>query len=319
MDLFIGLDLGGTWLKYGLAGRDGKLLVRQKRPSEAQKGPEAIFGSMTAAVHELLDKAKQWGRVQAIGVGSPGLVDYRRGILAGGAPNLPGWEGADIRGVLEGRFGLPTFADNDANVMALAEARLGAAQGARQAIFLTLGTGIGGGILIDGQLYRGAWFAGAELGHTVIKFDGRPCGCGNIGCVEQYASAPGMIRTYLERLEAAGKEQPARITTEEIFARANQGEPEAKKAIEDTAYYLGVAMASFVNIFNPEVIVVGGGVAEAGDEFIQMAERVAKKLAQALATRGLRIVRAGLGNDAGTVGAILLAAESYDSQMARGS
>jgi|YelNatPaOPRAMG01_1025707.scaffolds.fasta_scaffold00008_36 glucokinase len=311
MDLFIGLDLGGTWLKYGLGDGDGRLLTRGKRPSEGQRGREAIFGSMINAVKELLGVAKEWGEVRAIGVGSPGLVDYQRGILMGGAPNLPGWEGADIRGVLEREFGIPTFADNDANVMALAEARLGAAREAKQAIFLTLGTGIGGGILIDGQLYRGAWFAGAELGHTVIKFDGRPCNCGNVGCVEQYASAPGMIRTYREILAAKGMSPPAGLTTEQIFARAEQGEVEARKAIEDTAYYLGVALASFVNIFNPEVIVIGGGVAEAGDEFIRMAEQVAVRLAQDVATRGLRVVRASMGNEAGTVGAILLAVESY--------
>lgn len=312
MDLFIGLDLGGTWLKYGIAGRDGTLLHKARRPSGAKDGREAIFGSMLAAVRELLEWSRDKGTVRAIGVGSPGLVDYRRGVLLGGAPNLPGWDGADIRGRLQQEFGIPTYVDNDANVMALAEARLGAARGAKQAIFLTLGTGIGGGILIDGKLYRGAWFCGAELGHTVIKFDGRPCNCGNVGCVEQYASAPGMIRTYTELLEKGGKSIPDGITTEVIFARAAAGESEAQKAIEDTAYYLGVGLSSFVNIFNPEVVVIGGGVAEAGDDFIRMAEGVARKLAQPGATEGLRVVRAQMGNDAGMVGAVLLAAEGIE-------
>ncbi len=313
MDLFVGLDLGGTWLKYGIAGSDGELLFKSKRPSEAKAGREAIFGSMMAAVRELRDRFAAKGSIRAIGVGSPGLVDYRRGYLMGGAPNLPGWDGADIRGVLGKELGVQVYADNDANVMALAESRLGAAKGAKQAIFLTLGTGIGGGIVIDGQLYRGAWFAGAELGHVVIKYDGRPCNCGSVGCVEQYASAPGMVRTYREHLQAAGKPAPEDVTTEVIFARAAEGEEEAKKAIEDTAYYLGVAVAGFVNIFNPEVVVIGGGVAEAGDEFIRMVEKVAVNLAQDVATQGLRVVRARMGNDAGVVGAIMLAAEGYAS------
>jgi len=309
-DLFVGLDLGGTWLKYGVAGADGKLLARGKKPSHGQESREVIFGVMEEAVAEMKAATADVGQLRAIGVGSPGIVDYEQGKLVGGAPNLPHWEGADIRGELGRRTGLKVYADNDANVMALAETRLGAGRGARNAIFLTLGTGIGGGILIDGELYRGSWFAGAELGHVPIKFDGRKCNCGNVGCIEQYASAPGIIQTYRELCEAAGRTCPDEVTTEHIFGVADE-DKEAAETIRLTAYYLGVALSGFTNVFNPEVIVIGGGVAEAGDAFIRKVEDETKKLAMRESASRLRVVRAQMGNEAGTVGAILLAAEGY--------
>ena len=309
-DLFVGLDLGGTWLKYGVAGADGKLIHKGKKPSHGQDSREVIFGVMEEAIAELRAKTENVGVLRAIGVGSPGIVDYEQGKLVGGAPNLPHWEGADIRGELSKRTGLEVYADNDANVMALAETRLGAGRGARNALFLTLGTGIGGGILIDGELYRGSWFAGAELGHVPIKFDGRKCNCGNFGCIEQYASAPGMVQTYSELCAKAGRTCPEDVTTEHIFAVAGE-DAEAAETIRLTAYYLGVALSGFTNVFNPEVIVIGGGVAEAGDAFIRMVEEETKRLAMRESGSRLRVVRAQMGNDAGTVGAILLAAEGY--------
>ncbi|MDZ7372243.1 MAG: ROK family protein, partial [candidate division KSB1 bacterium] len=251
------------------------------------------------------------GVLAAIGVGSPGAIDFENGRLIGSTPNIPHWENADIRKQLEAEFSIPVWADNDANIMAFAEARHGAAEGGKNVICATLGTGIGGGILIDGELYRGKNYTAGEIGHMAIVHNGLPCNCGGKGCFEQYASAPAMVRHYAEILEANGKKLPKDASTVTIFANAAAGEKEAQQAIDVTVDYLGTGFASLANIFNPEIIVIGGGVAEAGDEFIaKIRENVFSK-AMKPTLKDLKVVRATLGNDAGFIGAIILAAEMY--------
>lgn len=309
---FAGLDLGGTFLKYAIGNQNGTVIYKGKRPSRADQSQQEVFKVMFEAVHELLGVAdKHKGVLAAIGVGSPGAIDFENGRLIGSTPNIQHWENADIRAQLEAEFSIPVWADNDANIMAFAEARHGAAEGHKNVICATLGTGIGGGILIDGELYRGKNYTAGEIGHLMIVHDGLPCNCGGKGCFEQYASAPAMVRHYAEILEANGKKLPKDASTVTIFANAAAGEKEAQQAIDMTVDYLGTGFASLTNIFNPEIIVIGGGVAEAGDEFIaKIRENVFSK-AMKPTLKDLKIVRATLGNDAGFIGAIILAAEMY--------
>ncbi len=310
MDLFVGLDLGGTFLKSALGDGEGRLLHKGIRPSAATASAQTIFENMFAAVEELLKVAEQQGgAVRAIGVGSPGVIDVDRGRLLGQSPNLPHWVDVEIGKTISQRFGLPCFADNDANLMTLAEVVLGAGKGCRHAVCLTIGTGIGGGLYLDGEIYRGSHYAGAELGHTIIEFDGRPCPCGGRGCLEQYASAPATVRDYVARLQEAGRPVPAEVDTKLIFERARQGEPEALAAVAQTSAYLGAGIASFANALNPEVVIIGGGVAEAGDFFLTRVAAAVQQRAMPTAWKNLKIRRAALGNDAGVIGAILLAAK----------
>ncbi len=311
-DLFIGLDLGGTFLKYALGNSDAQLLIKGKKPTKADQPKEAIFAVIFQAIDELISQAEELGgRVVAIGFGSPGAVDFEHGRLMGNTPNIADWGDADLRSTIEGRYGIPLWADNDANVMTLAEARQGAAKGLRHVIALTLGTGIGGGIIIEGELYRGINYAGAELGHITIKFDGEPCNCGGIGCIEQYASAPAMVRNYLDKIARSGKPAPQKVSTETIFGQAKEGVAEAIATIDETCEFLGAALASILNIFNPQIIVIGGGVADAGDDFIKQIWNAMKRRAMPPSLIDLKLVRAQLGNDAGMVGAIDLASEMY--------
>ncbi|MBN2355944.1 ROK family protein [candidate division KSB1 bacterium] len=317
-DAFIGLDLGGTFLKYALGTADGTIFYKNKIPSNAKKGGAAIFSAMFAAVADLLKQAESSNlKVKAIGCGSPGAVDFDRGKIIGNTPNLRDWADADIRGRLSSRFHLPVWADNDANLMALAECRYGAAKGYRYVIALTLGTGIGGGIFIGDELYRGARFAGSEIGHMSIKYDGIPCNCGGIGCIEAYASAPAMVKSYIEKLSRSDLPIPKTVNTELVFAQAQQGQMEAISVIDETCHYLGAAIGNVVNIFNPEIIVIGGGVADAGDQFIAQIWQQTQKYAMAAALRGVKLVRAQLGNNAGMIGAIALAADYYKLSAAK--
>ena len=313
-EFIVGMDLGGTFLKYALGTSDGELIYVAKMPSKGDATQAEIFEVIFEAIEDVQKQARDRnGEILALGFGSPGAVDFDQGRLLGNTPNLPHWGNANIRGQISGRFNIPTFADNDANVMVLAEATRGAAKGHKNVIGITIGTGIGGGIIIDGKIYRGHNYAGAELGHVSIDYNGLPCNCGGVGCIEQYASAPGIVRNYLEKLPKKAKNPSALVTTEMIFERARQGEEEATETIDDTCLYLGTALSGFANIFNPEIIVIGGGVADAGEDFLKRIWNVMEARTMKTILKGLGLVGAELGNTAGMVGAISLAAQSYQS------
>jgi len=314
-DFFVGLDLGGSFLKYALGRRDGKLLKKGKMPSKADKSQDDIFNVIFSAISEMQEEAEKLsGTVVGIGLGSPGAIHFKECRLIGSTPNLPEWTNAPIRERIEGETELPIWADNDANIMAFGESRVGAAKGAQDVLCATLGTGIGGGIIINGSVYRGAYYAGAEIGHMMIVHDGIPCNCGGRGCFEKYASAPAMMRRFRDHLKAANKDVIESDSTVDLFRAAQENSPEAIETIKETVGYLGTGFSGLINIFNPEVLVLGGGVAEAGDEFIAQIEADIRERAMEPATRHLKVVRATLGNDAGVYGAITLAAEMYDLQ-----
>ncbi len=313
MSLFIGLDLGGTNLKYALGTDAGEIIVRRSKPSFANQKQEIIFKNMFSVVDELLQEAKTRGEnVNAIGVGSPGCVDFKAGKLIGRAPNFEHWDNAPIKKNFEDKFSIPTWVDNDANLMALAESRKGAGQKYNNMLCVTLGTGIGGSIIINNQVYRGVHYSAAEIGHIIIKYDGKPCNCGNRGCLEAYAAAPAMVERYRRKLKRTGVLFEIKgLNTELIFQKAELDEDLAKETINEACDYLGAGIASVANIIDPEIIIIGGGLAEAGTEFIQRIEQVVKQYTLKPIARKLKVVKAELNLDAGIVGAILLASENY--------
>jgi glucokinase len=311
----IGIDLGGTNIKFGVVSDSGKVLHKGMLSAQVSLGRDAILSNLNRAVEQSLAFArKNKIRVRGIGIGSPGTVNLRSGKIEGSCPNLPQMLGVNLKKGLSERFDYPIHVDNDANLMALAEFNFGAAKGFEDVLCLTLGTGIGGGIILDGELFHGSSFAGAEFGHMTIHYNGRECNCGGIGCLEMYASAPAMVRDTKRLLrrdrgslihELTGGDL-SRLTTEVIFRAEKKGDALASRVISQACAYLGAGIASAVNLINPQVVVIGGGVSQGGQSFIRRIEKEVKRRAFPSATKRLKVVKAKLGNDAGFIGAATL-------------
>jgi glucokinase len=306
----IGVDLGGTKMLIGvLSGTDTEPLYEQREASTGQTEDELV----ELLVREVTEARDARPGVTAVGLGIPATIDHDEGIAVS-AVNLP-LADLPIRDIVSERVGLPVFVDNDGNVAALAEYLYGAAQGKPHMVMLTVGTGIGGGLILNGEIYRGSTGAGAELGHVVIQVDGPPCqgNCPNHGCVESLASGTALGRegraaaesagdSALGKLLAEGKEVDGRAVTEAALA----GDEVAIGVFDLIGGRLGVACSSFANVFQPNAIVVGGGVIAAGDLLLEPARREVRE-------RALRpmnetpILEATLGNDAGMIGAAAMA------------
>jgi len=311
----VGVDLGGTNIKSGIVQTSsGKVITRSMLPTQTSLGKEIIISNIKKSIKQLMEYAKKRGiKIDTIGLGCPGTVNVKTGEIMGMIPNLPQLKNVNIKRELKKEFDPPIYVDNDANLMGLAEHRFGAAKGYKNCLFLTIGTGIGGGIILDGKIFRGSKYAGAEFGHTSIKYDGRKCRCGNIGCVESYAAAPA-IGKRTKKLLRKGirsilikwvKGDLKKLSNKLIFGAFKKGDGLATQVVEEVSVYLGTAIASAVNLLNPEVIVIGGGVGEAGRKFIQMVESQVRKRVNPSAA-GFKIKKADLGNEAGFVGAAIL-------------
>ena len=306
----IGIDLGGTNIKSVLLdARTSRVLNRLQVETKAASGVKAVIVSISATIRQQLAFAKDQQRsVTAIGIGSAGLVG---GGIVRNSPNLPGWQGAVpllrlLRKQLRG-IKIPVAIDNDVNAFVVAEQRLGAARGHGNVIGLTLGTGVGGGIIIDGRLYRGTGGGAGELGHASIIADGPPCLCGNHGCLEALVGARAIAARYNDLGFRAHGRIDKSITVEAIAALARKKDTTARQALAETGRLLGVALANIVNIFNPAVIVIGGGVAQAGYLIIRPAVTEMKRRAMPANARGVTVKLAKLGPWAGAIGAALLA------------
>lgn len=309
----IGLDVGGTKIAGGIVDDDGRILARTQVASYAER-PEATLSAIVAVARELADANPD---VAAVGVGAAGLVDVGAGVILG-APNLA-YRDVPVGPTLTAEIGLPAIVDNDANVAALAEAVYGGGRGAGDQIMVTVGTGIGGGIIIGRHVYRGHYGLGAELGHMVIDPDGPVCGCGNRGCWEAVASGNAIGRLARQRVEGgagadvlaeAGGDVSA-ITGELVGEAAVAGDPFARDVLIEIGRLLGIGFANIVNIFDPEVIVVGGGAAAGTGELLLAPARdaMAAHVLGVTWRTPVRVVEAELGNDAGIVGAGVLARE----------
>ena len=313
---FIGVDLGGTNIKFGIVSEKGEILHKGMLSAQANLGRNAILGNINKAIEQSLAFAKEKKiRIKGIGVGSPGTVNLESGKIEGSSPNLPQMVNVNLKKWLSSYFKFPIFVDNDANLMALAESKFGAAKRYENALCLTIGTGIGGGIILEGKLFHGSSFAGAEFGHMTICYNGLKCRCGGIGCLEMYASAPGMVKDAIKFLRRDRKSiihklierDLDRLTTEIIFEAERKGDALASDIINQSCAYLGAGIASAVNLLNPQVVVIGGGVSEGGNNFIKRIEKEVKRRAFPTATKHLKIVKAKLGNNAGFIGAAMLA------------
>lgn len=297
----IGIDLGGTFVKYTLVSNSGEILFEGKLPIGGDATREDTLGAIQEAIQQVVNEATKKGiELKGIGIGTPGVVDD--GIVLGGADNLDRWENLDLGTIYSEKFGMPVFVDNDANVMGLGETAFGAAKDCSDVIFITVGTGIGGAIVINSQLYGGYKNRGGELGHLTIQHDGIDCSCGGRGCLEAYASTSALIQQYANK---TGKDIKG-IDGYYIIKKFKENEPEAVACLKAHTDYLGHGIAGFINTFAPQKVVIGGGISEAGQFYIDMIKDSAFRYAMPDCSTNTDIVAASLGNNAGCLGAASL-------------
>ncbi len=319
----IGVDLGGTNLVVGAMPADGSREIGMHTlPTHASLGADAVVDRICDMVESAIATTmRETGATRAqfagVGIGAPGPLDRARGLVVV-APNL-GWSDYPLRDRVGDKVGLPATLDNDANCATLGEWWLGAARGGRNVVGLTLGTGIGGGLIIDGKLYHGSSDVAGELGHVTIESNGRRCGCGNYGCLEAYASGPAIAARTREAL-ASGEPSIlaemcdgdlARITAATVYAASAKGDALASDVVRETARFLGTGLANFLNIFNPDVVVLAGGVAKAGDSLFVPLRAEVRRRAFKPAVDACRIVPGSLDGSAGAVGAIAAFLEEH--------
>jgi glucokinase len=312
----VGVDLGGTNIVAGAMPEDGsrEIAIRTEL-TRADEGADAVVDRIARMIHTVVaetiaETGAQRADFAGVGIGSPGPLDRERGLVII-TPNL-GWRDFPLRDRVAELVGLPATLDNDANCATFGEWWLGAAKGAKHVVGLTIGTGIGGGIIFDGKLYHGASDVAGEIGHTTIDTTGRRCKCGNSGCLEAYASGPAIAERAREALD--GGEQSVLtamvngnldlITARTVYDAAKEGDLVAREVVRDTARFLGIGIANLLNIFNPEVVVIAGGVTHAGDTLFEPLRYEVRRRAFRPATDACRIVPGALGASAGVVGAV---------------
>lgn len=304
----IGVDLGGTNLRTALLNSEGDILAKTKVATQVSQGWNNVVAQIKDAVSRQRDVANELGlEVAAIGVGAPGIIQLESGVVVQ-SPNFPDWNNVPLKAELEEALQIPVFLENDANAAALGEQWRGAARGINTMLLLTLGTGVGGGIVLNNKIFHGADGMAGEIGHMTLVPDGRPCSCGNTGCLEMYASARGILQSYQEEREKGSTTGLVQdLTAERIYQAAQDGDPIAQRVMKDMGRMLGIGLASLINIFNPEMIVLGGGVKDAWELFIDAAREEILKRAFIGPARRVRIVPSLLGDDAGMTGAAALA------------
>jgi glucokinase len=314
--LFVGLDVGGTSMKGGVIDDAGRMLSAVSLPTEARRGQtfglERMCETIRQGVHEA---GLTMGRIRAIGVATPGLMDIPAGIILD-PPNLRPWQNVPVRAHIQEVFGLPTAFQNDANAAAYGEYCFGAGQGCRSMVLFTLGTGIGGGIILNDRVLEGEHSHGAEIGHIKIEITHpRPCGCGRHGCLEAYASASSVVKRLQELLADDGTPSSLRalaeITSRDIFDAAAQGDTLAGRIVEETAFYLGVGAMNLMHVIDPEMIVFAGGMVAAGDTFLDRIRHHVRELAFPVPAARTEIRYARLGSDAGLIGAAACGRQLY--------
>ena len=309
----IGIDVGGTNVKIALVDTKGKIVYSNSVPTRAEMGYEYTVNNIKQAIYDLLKETKLTTKdIEGIGFGFPGQVDYKAGIVRN-APNIPGWVEVPIAKLIEDEFKVPTRVDNDVRCAALGELKYGAGKGCENLICITVGTGIGSGLILNGKLVRGASNAAGEIGHIKLQMnDGPICGCGDTGCLEAFASGPSIVAMAEEYIKG-GKSTKFRemasggqITPYIVCEAAKAGDPVAQRIFTIMGEYIGIGLASVVNLLNPERIIIGGGVADAGDLLLAPLTETLKKRAMKIAGSAVEVVPAQLGNTAGVIGSSLL-------------
>jgi glucokinase len=312
MSLAIGFDLGGTTLTAALVSQTGEILSRLEAPTPADK-PASVTLALMIHLFEQLFKQAGTATISGIGMGIAGLVNHFEGIVHT-SPNLPLWQNVDLRGPLEAHFKVPVFLDNDVRTMALGELNFGAGQGTQSMLCLTVGTGIGSAIVLNGEIHRGATLSAGEFGHiTMILQGGRLCGCGNTGCLETLAGTQAILllaQHYLERGQApvlAEKLQSGQKLMPRLIAEAAElGDRGCLSVWEEVGTHLGTALAGIVNFLNPERIVIGGGIAQAGELIFRPVLQAIQTRAFSIPAQRVQLLAAQLGPEAGIIGASVL-------------
>ncbi|MCC6315729.1 MAG: ROK family protein [Thermomicrobiales bacterium] len=308
----IGVDLGGTFLKLALLNPAGEIVARDRLPTGGFEGHDAVLARMAEGIRRLAAQAPA-GAVGGVGVGAPGIVDMANGVIDD-LPNLPGrWSGVPVTAMLATATGLPVRLINDARAFVVAEHRLGAARGADTALCVTVGTGIGGGIVAHGRVLFGLGGAAGEIGHQIVQPGGIACTCGNRGCVEPLATGPAITAEAIRRCvqgftttlpEMVGGDLN-QITPELVDRAAEAGDPVAIGTLRDAGYWLGLGLAGAIGTLAPEIVVLGGGVARPGGCYWRAAEQTARTHVHVCDIDRIRFVPAALGYDAGVIGAAL--------------
>jgi len=305
----VGIDIGGTNIVVGAVAEDGSDLVGLvSAPTISEQGAEAVIERIVKLARASIAQARG-KEIAGVGIGSPGPLNTKTGIVLL-TPNL-GWTNYPVRDLLSEALGLPATLDNDANCAIFGEWWRGAARGAKHVVGLTIGTGIGGGIVLDGEIYHGASDIAGELGHMTIDSTGRRCKCGNYGCLEAYASGPAIAARAVEGIEAGAEtslpayvqNDLAKITAQVVYEAAHDGDAYAREVVHDTAKVLGAGVANIINIFNPQVVVICGGVTLAGDQLFVPLRSEVKRRAFKPAANACRIVPGELTGTAGVYGA----------------
>jgi glucokinase len=312
---YIGIDLGGTNIAVGIVDQRGTILAKKSVPTDASRGEEAVLRDMAKTTLDLIFATGLSEKdIDSVGIGTPGSVDPQTGIVHASC-NLP-FENTPMAERLAALLNKPVFVENDANCAALAEAKVGAGLGRRHVAMITLGTGVGGGIVIDGELYGGFNNFGGEFGHMIIEHGGEPCPCGQRGCLEAYASASALKReaqraavTNPKSLLWKAVEQEGKFSGRTAFLAAKMGDAAAQKVVDQFIRYLAIGSVNIIHILQPEILVIGGGVSHEGDGLFLPLEKMVNEIAYtpSVPVEKRTLIRpAVLGNDAGIIGAALL-------------
>lgn len=310
---YIGVDLGGTKIYTAICNELGEIFNEEVIATEVDKGPEQIVDKIINSIKKVSKNIKA-EEIKAIGIGSPGPLNIKEGLIVS-PPNLP-IRNFNIVDKIKSEFKLPTFLDNDANAATLGEYIFGAGKGTENMIYITASTGVGGGAILNGKIYRGSTSNALEIGHTTISRDGRVCGCGNRGCVESMSSG-----IYIEKManDLMGEEKETtlknyeKITAKEVFTEAAKGDQVSNYILSETLSYLGMAVANCANIFDPDKIIIGGGITKGGSIVLGKINEEVKNRSLEPIYKNCKIEKAQLGDQAGVIGAVALAMVEYQS------
>ncbi len=314
--LYIGCDVGGTNIRSAVVDEQGRILGDARLRALMEKGADFVLGQIADSFREALSRARaKRDDIKAVGIAMAGQHDSKAGVCIF-SPNFD-WENVPVISTLQKEFPLPMFLGNDVNLATLGEWKFGAGREYKWVVMITLGTGIGGGAVLDGKLMLGATEMFAEVGHMTILPDGPRCGCGNHGCWEALAARDAIVRRAVRKLQEGRKSTLSEVVnynwrelTPEIIAKeANKGDEVARETIEETGYWVGIGVANLINIFNPEVFIIGGRIALAGELLLGAIERTVKARGLSASWQPCKIVPAALGDDAGVLGAVAFAME----------
>lgn len=311
-----GIDIGGTKIALALAEPGGAVIDKMRFPTRVADGPRAILGRVFEEIERMLEGCGS--RLGAVGVGCGGPLDRHRGLILS-PPNLPGWDEFPIVSLFEERFGVPVRLDNDANAAALGEHRHGAGRGLKHLVYITISTGIGGGVIVSNRLVHGVYDGAGEVGHMTVLPDGPPCGCGGRGCLEALCSGPSIARRARERL-AAGEEsylsslEQGELTAQAVASASRAGDTMASKVWYDTIRYLSIGVGNIFHALAPEAVIIGGGVATAGEQLFEPLREQVRARVLMLPPDKINILQAELGGDSGTHGAVILAQAALEGK-----